>query len=350
MVTDIGLLVARGAGECMTDREIRYEETIVWSVDELRAAVAMTQRHRSTLRSGRTTTSAEPPDPTEFIQSIEAWFDTRYHSHASMVADVHFIRFMKILYFMMVHRDELERRGYPLGGWGDEHLLRALVAIRCSPKLGLDPAGELSAPIDLDDVLFVRAALESGTREVREFERLPWDRDPDGDEDDRSCDEGWFLNPGRLLRALVVLDTFADLPPVQQALCEVELRRDLSPRTGRELAGETDLRFVILAWLIDEIGQNPRAARRTVDWIFAIDRFLRAHGPQLVADGLATWGRRIYWKPVLIEALAYIDPSELMTGSELPPREYQGIVAGARALESYRANIRREKSGTGRSG
>jgi len=147
-----------------------------------------------------------------------------------------------------------------------------------------------------------------------------------------------------------VLDTFADLPPVRQALCEVELRRKLSPRTGRELAGETGFRFVIIAWLIDEIGQDPRAARRTVDWIFAINRFLGVHGPQLVADGLATWGRRIYWKPVLIETLAYIDPSELMTGSELPPREYQRIVAGTRAFETWRANIRREKSGTGRSG
>lgn len=87
----------------------------MWSVDELRTAVAMTQRHRSTRRSGRTTASVEPPDPTEFIQRIEAWFDTRYRSHALMVADVHFIRFMKILCSMMVHRDELEGRGYALG-------------------------------------------------------------------------------------------------------------------------------------------------------------------------------------------------------------------------------------------
>lgn len=334
MDKDLNRLVARQYAECMTNREIHYEESIVWSVDELLAALTAARRLRSILHEKHDRSSDDAAEPEEYVRLLEEWFDARYRSHAVNVARVHLVRFVKVSLFMHMHRGELERRGWAReGGWGDTPLLRALVAIRCPPDVVLSAPDEVGTPIDLDDVLLLRSALEEGSLEVVEFERVPWRSEQAPDEDEGASVDPLVLDAGRLLGVLVLLEEFERLSPTGQAAHERRVRSELSPGTLRELDEETGRRFMILLWLIEEGGQDPQTARRTVERVLAIDRFLQDFGPNLAHDGLAIWGKRIRWKVLLIEALACIDVSSWPSRPEFTDDEYRMVLAAARFLE-----------------
>ncbi len=175
MDANLTRLVAHREAECMTDREINYTESIVWSVDELLLALAATRWIRQHLDEKHDRQSGDAAEPDESLRLLEEWFDHRYRSHAVNVGRVHLVRLLKICHFMHVHRHELARRGWAEEGWGDLHLLRALVMVRCPPDLRSSTSHGVGTPIELDDVLALRSALEDGTLEVSEFERVPWE-------------------------------------------------------------------------------------------------------------------------------------------------------------------------------
>jgi hypothetical protein len=91
---------------------------------------------------------------------------------------------------------------------------------------------------------------------------------------------------------------------------------------------------------------NPESADRAADRILVAERFLKAFGERLVADGWATRGeRRIRCAPILIEVLAYVDYEPVPThAAKIPILEYAGVAAAAQALRNHKESLGRDVS------